>query len=356
MDRRGLIGGEQPNAADLQIGSHDPPADEHRRRAPADRSQPAAALARYFPPLVGEVPPGTLPAEWLAAASPAERRRAARAARLSGRPRRQRRPRPPNALVDVERGQRVGRGGSPAGVASAKSSSSAGISTKRRAQQLLVGQRHPLVVQLELAEQQDVDVDRARPVARPPARGRARARAPSRRRAAPAARASVRDAARRRSGSSAGRAPRRRGRCRTSRSRRAPSTPAPGQRVDGGLQVRAALADVGAEAEQPDLATRPASAGGSRRGLSRGSSAGPPAVTFSPITWANGTSPDSGRDQHREVARSARPRRRAAGRSPRARGRRRSARKISAWSPSIVELVRVAEVLERLRRRSPAGG
>ena len=29
----------------------------------ADR--PAAALTRYFPPIVGEIPPGTLPAAWI---------------------------------------------------------------------------------------------------------------------------------------------------------------------------------------------------------------------------------------------------------------------------------------------------
>ncbi len=61
----GLLGGEQPNAADLQIGSTirllgtlgdvRPLIDEH----------PAAALARYFPPIVGEVPVGILDAAWI---------------------------------------------------------------------------------------------------------------------------------------------------------------------------------------------------------------------------------------------------------------------------------------------------
>jgi glutathione S-transferase len=62
----GLLGGEQPNAADLQIGSTvrllrtiadlRPSIDAHR----------AAELARYFPATIGEVPAGTLPAAWLA--------------------------------------------------------------------------------------------------------------------------------------------------------------------------------------------------------------------------------------------------------------------------------------------------
>jgi glutathione S-transferase len=61
----GVIGGEHPNAADLQIGStvrllmtigDVRPLVEHHR---------AAELVRYFPPMVGSVEPGVLPAEWL---------------------------------------------------------------------------------------------------------------------------------------------------------------------------------------------------------------------------------------------------------------------------------------------------
>jgi glutathione S-transferase len=66
----GVLGGDQPNAADLQIGSsirllmtiadikpliEGPPA------------RPAVRLTRWFEPQVGEVPAGTLPAEWLPA-------------------------------------------------------------------------------------------------------------------------------------------------------------------------------------------------------------------------------------------------------------------------------------------------
>jgi glutathione S-transferase len=63
----GLLGGEQPNAADLQIGS-----TVRLLLTLADlraliEAHPAAALARYFPPSVGEVPAGVLPAEWIPA-------------------------------------------------------------------------------------------------------------------------------------------------------------------------------------------------------------------------------------------------------------------------------------------------
>jgi glutathione S-transferase len=63
----GLLGGERPNAADLQLGSTvrllrsigdvRPIVDEH----------PAARLTHYFPPLAGHVEPGVLPSAWLPA-------------------------------------------------------------------------------------------------------------------------------------------------------------------------------------------------------------------------------------------------------------------------------------------------
>jgi glutathione S-transferase len=67
----GLLGGERPNAADLQIGS------SVRLLASVSDVRPlldgyrAIELTRYFPPLAGEVPPGALPASLLAAAQPA---------------------------------------------------------------------------------------------------------------------------------------------------------------------------------------------------------------------------------------------------------------------------------------------
>jgi glutathione S-transferase len=61
----GLLGGERPNAADLQIGSTIRLLETIRDVQPLIEGRPAAELTRYFPPLVGEVPAGTLPGEWL---------------------------------------------------------------------------------------------------------------------------------------------------------------------------------------------------------------------------------------------------------------------------------------------------
>jgi len=63
----GLLGGEQPNAADLQIGSTIRLLMAIADVRPLIEGRPAATLTRYFPPMVGEVPAGTLPAEWLPA-------------------------------------------------------------------------------------------------------------------------------------------------------------------------------------------------------------------------------------------------------------------------------------------------
>jgi glutathione S-transferase len=62
----GLIGGEHPNAADLQIG-----ATVRLLMTIGDvrslvEDRPASRLVRYFPPMVGSVDAGALPAEWLA--------------------------------------------------------------------------------------------------------------------------------------------------------------------------------------------------------------------------------------------------------------------------------------------------
>jgi glutathione S-transferase len=62
----GLLGGEQPNAADLQIGATIrlllaiAPARALIQGPPA---RPAEQLTRYFPPMVGEIPAGILPAQ-----------------------------------------------------------------------------------------------------------------------------------------------------------------------------------------------------------------------------------------------------------------------------------------------------
>jgi glutathione S-transferase len=62
-----VLGGEQPNAADLQIGSSIRLLLSIGDVRPLIEGRPAAKLARYFPPMVGGVPAGTLPTEWLPA-------------------------------------------------------------------------------------------------------------------------------------------------------------------------------------------------------------------------------------------------------------------------------------------------
>ncbi len=68
----GLLGDEQPNAADLQIGSSIRLSMSIGDVRPLIAERPAAELTRYFPPMVGEVPAGVLPAEWLPAAHAAQ--------------------------------------------------------------------------------------------------------------------------------------------------------------------------------------------------------------------------------------------------------------------------------------------
>jgi glutathione S-transferase len=64
----GLLGGETPNAADLQIGSTIRLLLSIGDVRPLIESRPSETLTRYFPPMVGEVPAGVLPAEWLTSA------------------------------------------------------------------------------------------------------------------------------------------------------------------------------------------------------------------------------------------------------------------------------------------------
>jgi glutathione S-transferase len=61
----GLLGGEQPNAADLQIGSTIRLLQTIGDVRPLLAAHRATELTRYFPPMVGEIPAGTLPAEWV---------------------------------------------------------------------------------------------------------------------------------------------------------------------------------------------------------------------------------------------------------------------------------------------------
>ena len=61
----GVLGGEQPNAGDLQIGSTIRLLVTIADVRPLIEGRPAAKLTRYFPPSTGEIPAGVLPAEWL---------------------------------------------------------------------------------------------------------------------------------------------------------------------------------------------------------------------------------------------------------------------------------------------------
>ncbi len=67
----GLLGGADPNAADLQIGSTIRLLASIGDVAPLIDGRPSARLADYFPPIAGSVPAGTLPAEWLVTAGAA---------------------------------------------------------------------------------------------------------------------------------------------------------------------------------------------------------------------------------------------------------------------------------------------
>ena len=64
----GLLGGERPNAADLQIGSTIRLLMSIGDVRPLIEGRAAARLVRYFPPMVGDVPAGLLPGEWQPAA------------------------------------------------------------------------------------------------------------------------------------------------------------------------------------------------------------------------------------------------------------------------------------------------
>jgi glutathione S-transferase len=63
----GLLGDENPNAADLQLGSSLRLLMTLADVRPLIETRPCARLADYFPPPVGGFPAGTLPADWLPA-------------------------------------------------------------------------------------------------------------------------------------------------------------------------------------------------------------------------------------------------------------------------------------------------
>jgi glutathione S-transferase len=61
----GVLGADAPNAADLQVGSTIRLLLSIGDVRPLIEGRPAERLARYFPPISGEVPAGALPAAWL---------------------------------------------------------------------------------------------------------------------------------------------------------------------------------------------------------------------------------------------------------------------------------------------------
>ncbi len=62
----GLLGGEEPNAADLQVGSSLRLLSSFADVRPIIAEHRCDELRRYFPPLAGEIPLGTMPADWRA--------------------------------------------------------------------------------------------------------------------------------------------------------------------------------------------------------------------------------------------------------------------------------------------------
>jgi glutathione S-transferase len=65
MVAEGTVGGDAPNAADLQIGASVRQLQAIADLAPVLGARPAVALARHFPPMTGGIPAGVAPAEWL---------------------------------------------------------------------------------------------------------------------------------------------------------------------------------------------------------------------------------------------------------------------------------------------------
>jgi glutathione S-transferase len=65
----GVLGGAQPNAADLQIGASLALAMALGDLRPLIEGRPCARLAGYLAPVTGSAPAGVLPADWLPANS-----------------------------------------------------------------------------------------------------------------------------------------------------------------------------------------------------------------------------------------------------------------------------------------------
>lgn len=67
----GVLGAESPNAADLQVGCSLRLLLTIGDVRPLVEAHEAASLVRWFPPIAGSIPAGTLPADWLSSAAPA---------------------------------------------------------------------------------------------------------------------------------------------------------------------------------------------------------------------------------------------------------------------------------------------
>ena len=145
----GVIGGGEPNAADYQIAPSVRLPMTFDDLRPSIEGRPCGEMAmRIVPDFPGRTPP-VFPSEWLAGLRPLEQG--------AGRPKR-------HPLARPERVERrpqlraVGEG-------------QLGVELEQRHQHeaprghLRVRQREPLGAQLEVAEQEQVDVDRPRPVA-----------------------------------------------------------------------------------------------------------------------------------------------------------------------------------------------
>jgi glutathione S-transferase len=67
---KGVIGGAAANAGDLQIGASVRQLGVIADLAPLLAGRPASALTRHFPPMVGHIPAGTAPPDWLETSAP----------------------------------------------------------------------------------------------------------------------------------------------------------------------------------------------------------------------------------------------------------------------------------------------
>ena len=153
----GVLGGDQPNAADFQIAACSACDDDGRTCAPAIEARPAGELARGRPRTSRASAPPVLPAAWLeplrsaqgASASPMHERVQTRVHALAR----------PSAASASREPRPVGQ-------------RQFGVELEQRLEDeaprrhLGVRQRQPLGLQLDVPEQQQVHVERARAVAR----------------------------------------------------------------------------------------------------------------------------------------------------------------------------------------------